>query len=154
VVRGPNLSDTMSRYLIRRIEESPSITFRPYTEIEAIEGNGSLERVRWRDSRTGESETRNIQHLFVMTGASPNTGWLNACVALDEKQFIKTGTDLAATDLETAEWPLRRAPNLLETSRPGVFAVGDVRAGSVKRVASAVGEGSIAIQLVHRFLTE
>ncbi len=154
VVRGPNLSDTMSRYLIRRIEESPSITFRPFTEVEAIDGNGNLEHVRWRDSRTGESETRDIQHLFLMTGACPNTAWLNGCVALDDKKFIKTGTDLAPEDLASAKWPLRRAPNLLETSRPGVFAVGDVRAGSVKRVASAVGEGSIAIQLVHRFLTE
>jgi thioredoxin reductase (NADPH) len=154
VVRGPNLSDTMSRYLIRRIEDSPSITFRPYTEVEAIDGNGNLEHVRWRDSRTGESETRDIRHLFLMTGASPNTAWLGDCVKLDEKQFIKTGADLAPEDLESAKWPLRRAPNLLETSRPGVFAVGDVRAGSVKRVASAVGEGSIAIQLVHRFLTE
>ena len=154
LVRGPGLSDTMSRYLIRRIEESPLITFRPFTEVEAFEGDVSLERVRWKDSRTGESKTCNIQHLFLMTGACPNTAWLDGCVALDEKQFVKTGMDLAPEDLAAAKWPLRRAPNLLETSLPGVFAVGDVRAGSVKRVASAVGEGSIAIQLVHRFLAE
>jgi thioredoxin reductase (NADPH) len=154
LVRGPGLSDTMSRYLIRRIEESPAITFRPYTEVEALEGGVSLERVRWKDSRTSESKTCDIQHLFLMTGASPNTAWLDGCVALDDRLFIKTGMDLASEDLDAAKWPLRRAPNLLESSLPGVFAVGDVRAGSVKRVASAVGEGSIAIQLVHRFLAE
>jgi len=89
----------------------------------------------------------------MMTGAVPNTAWLSGCVALDDKGFIKTGPALSADDLTAANWPLSRPPFLLETSRPGVFAVGDVRAGSVKRVASAVGEGSIAVTFVHRMLT-
>jgi thioredoxin reductase (NADPH) len=89
-----------------------------------------------------------------MTGAVPNTAWLDGCIALDEKGFIKTGSDLSQADLVRARWPLARAPHLLETSLPGVFAVGDVRGGSIKRVASAVGEGSIAISFVHRALAE
>ena len=89
-----------------------------------------------------------------MTGANPNTGWLNGCVALDNKGFIKTGTDLSSEDLTSAHWPLTRRPYLLESSVPGVFAAGDVRGGNVKRVASAVGEGSIAISFVHQILRE
>ncbi len=154
LVRGPGLVDSMSRYLIRRIEECSTITLRPFTQIEALEGGEHLERVRWRNSQTGESEVRDLRHVFLMTGASPNTDWLNGCVALDESHFIKTGSDLQAEDLGAAKWPLRRTPYLLETSLPKVFAVGDVRSGSVKRVASAVGEGSIAIQLVHKVLAE
>ena len=103
---------------------------------------------------TGDVETRNIRHVFVMTGASPTTAWLRGCVTLDPKGFIKTGPDLLPEDLTTAKWPLARPPHLLETSLPGVFAVGDVRGGSVKRVASAVGEGSIAVAFVHRALAE
>ena len=148
LVRGPGLADTMSRYLISRIEACPEITLRAWTEIETLEGNGHLERVRWRQTQTGAAETREIQHLFLMTGACPNTAWLQGCLALDNKQFIKTGADLGG------DWPLRRAPHLLETSLPGVFAVGDIRAGSVKRVASAVGEGSMAVQFVHKVLAE
>ena len=148
LVRGPGLSDTMSRYLISRIEACSDITLRPYTEIEALEGGDQLERIRWRDSQTGATETRAIQHLFLMTGACPNTGWLQGCLALDGKQFIKTGSQL------DGDWPLSRAPHMLETSRPGVFAVGDIRSGSIKRVASAVGEGSMAVQFVHQVLAE
>jgi thioredoxin reductase (NADPH) len=154
LVRGRGLSETMSRYLIRRIEESPSITLRPYTEVEAIEGNGHLENIRWRNSKTSEVEVRGIHHLYLMTGASPNTAWLQGCVALDGNQFVKTGADLDTDDLSRARWPLRRLPFLLETSLPRVFAVGDVRSGSVKRVASAVGEGSIAVQFIHKVLAE
>jgi thioredoxin reductase (NADPH) len=148
LVRGPGLAETMSRYLIARIESSRNITFKPWTEIEALAGGARLEAVRWRDSKTGTSELRQIQHLFLMTGACPNTTWLRGCVALDSKQFIKTGADVGP------EWPLQRAPYLLETSLPGVFAVGDVRAGSLKRVAAAVGEGSMAVQFVHKVLGE
>ena len=108
----------------------------------------------WRDARTGEVETHTIRHLFTMAGAIPNTRWLDGCVALDQKGFIKTGADLTQEDLEGASWRLPRAPYLLETSLPGVFAVGDVRSGNLKRVASAVGEGSIAVSLVHRVLQE
>jgi thioredoxin reductase (NADPH) len=154
LVRGKGLSDTMSRYLIRRIEDNPQITLLPYTEVQSIEGEECLQRVTWRNSQTGETETRPIGHLFLMTGAVPNTGWLDGCVALDDKQFVKTGTDLGPGELQEHNWPLRRSPYLLETTLPRVFAVGDVRAGSVKRVASAVGEGSIAVQFVHRALAE
>jgi len=152
LVRGRGLCDTMSRYLIRRIVDSPMITLRPFTEITAIEGNGHLEEVSWRDAKTNVSELHAIHHLFLMTGAAPNTAWLDGCVVLDEKKFVKTGPDLTAEDLAAAQWPMKRAPYLLETSVPRVFAVGDVRSGSVKRVASAVGEGSIAVQLLHHVL--
>lgn len=154
LVRSDGLADTMSRYLIRRIEDSPAITLRTRAEITALEGNGHLERVCWHDHRTGEAETRDIRHVFLMMGAAPSTQWLDGCLALDAKGFIKTGPDLSREDLDTAEWPLPRTPYLLETSLPGVFAVGDVRGGSIKRVASAVGEGSIAISFVHRVIRE
>ena len=154
LVRSGGLVETMSRYLIRRIEDNPAIELRTHTEIEAVEGNGHLERVRWRNKQDGGIETRDIRHVFVMTGADPCTGWLAGCVALDAKGFIKTGPDLSPEDLAAAHWPLGRLPYLLETSLPGVFAVGDVRGGNIKRVASAVGEGSIAVAFVHRVLHE
>ena len=154
LVRADGLSQTMSRYLIRRIEENPRIQLRTCTEIVALEGSAHLERVQWRHKRTGATETRDIRHVFVMTGATPSTAWLQGCVALDEKGFIKTGSSLSPEELSAAHWPLTRPPHLLETSLPGVFAVGDVRAGSMKRVASAVGEGSTAISLVHQVLHE
>jgi thioredoxin reductase (NADPH) len=148
LVRGPGLAETMSRYLIARIEASRDITLKEWTEIEALDGDGHLERLRWRNVKSGASDTHNIRHLFLMTGADPNTAWLQGCMALDTKQFIKTGPDLGA------DWTWPRAPYLLESSLPGVFAVGDVRAGSMKRVAAAVGEGSMAVQFVHRVLAE
>lgn len=154
VVRSTGLAETMSRYLIRRIEETPNITLLPQTEITALEGNGHLERVTWRNNQTGRTDEKNIRHIFVMTGAVPNTGWLNACVTLDGKGFIKTGPDLSAEELHTAQWPLPRRPYLLETSLPGVFAAGDVRGSNIKRVASAVGEGSITISFVHQLLRD
>ena len=153
LVRAAGLAETMSRYLIRRIEENPGIIIRAKTEIVALEGSDHLERVRWRNDR-GNIEMHGIGHVFLMTGAVPATRWLNGCVALDEKNFIKTGPDLSQGDLTAAHWPLPRAPYLLETSLPGVFAVGDVRGGNIKRVASAVGEGSISISFVHRTLRE
>jgi thioredoxin reductase (NADPH) len=152
LVRGRGLADTMSRYLIRRIEDSPAITVRTRTEIVAVEGNGHLERVHCSGGATGTTETRDIRHVFMMTGAVPNTGWVDGCLVLDDKGFIKTGADLSPEDLAVAGWPLSRAPYLLETSRAGVFAVGDVRGGNIKRVASAVGEGSIAVAFVHQVL--
>ena len=153
MVRGPGLSDTMSRYLVRRIEETPNIELKTNTRIVALEGTDSLERVTWEDA-AGKPTTAPIRHVFMMTGANPNTGWLKGCVALDEKGFVKAGQDLSPSDLSASGWPLRRPPLLFETSQPGVFAVGDVRAGSVKRVAAAVGEGSVCIQLVHKVLAE
>ena len=154
LVRGPSLADTMSRYLIRRIEENPAIVLRTRAALVALDGNGRLERVRWRDERTGELETHDIGHVFIMTGAVPNTAWLHGCIALDEKGFVKTGPDLSPDELAKSKWPLARPPYLLETSRPGIFAVGDVRGGNVKRVASAVGEGSIAVAFVHQVLRQ
>jgi thioredoxin reductase (NADPH) len=154
LVRSASLVDKMSRYLIRRIEETPNIVFRPYTEIIALQGDDHLESVRWRNNQTGLTECHNIRHVFLMTGADPNTDWLDGCIALDSKGFIKTGLDLLPENLSTTHWPLARKPYLLEASLPGVFAVGDVRGGSIKRVASAVGEGSIAISFVHKVLQE
>ena len=154
VVRSDGLADTMSRYLIRRIEETPNITVLPHTEIVALDGAEHLGRVSWRNGQSGETIEKSIAHLFVMTGAIPNTTWLEGCVVLDAKGFIKTGFDLSADELRASNWPLARRPYLLETSLPGVFAAGDVRGGNVKRVASAVGEGSIAIPLVHQLLRE
>lgn len=144
----------MSRYLIRRIEECPTIDLRTDTEVTTLEGTDHLERVRWRNSKTGNVETQSIGYLFSMTGAVPNSSWLEGCVACDSGGFIKTGTDLSQEDLAHAHWPLTREPHLLETSLPGVFAVGDVRGGNLKRVASAVGEGSIVVFFVHRLLSE
>ena len=154
LVRSAGLAASMSRYLIRRIEESPNVIVQPHTEIVALEGNHHLESVRWRNSQTGQTEENKIRHVFVMTGADPNTGWLNGCIVLDAKGFINTGPDLSSENLSAAGWSLKRQPYLLETSLPGVFAAGDVRGGSIKRVASAVGEGSTAISFVHKVIQE
>ncbi len=155
LVRSGGLANSMSRYLIRRIEETPNITLYPHTEIIALEGEDDhLQSIVWQNNQTGQTEAHDINHVFIMAGATPNTRWLDGCVALDSKGFIKTGRDLLVEDLNTAGWPLARQPYLLETSLPGVFAVGDVRGGSIKRVASAVGEGSIAISFVHQVLQE
>lgn len=154
LVRKPGLAETMSRYLIRRIEDSPKIELRTRTEIVGLDGEQRLERVRLKHQETGAEETHDIGHVFLMTGAKPSTEWLEGCVARDAKGFIKTGTNLSREDLRDARWPLARPPHLLETNLPGVFAVGDVRSGSIKRVASAVGEGSIAVSFVHQVLQE
>jgi thioredoxin reductase (NADPH) len=153
LVRSDGLAESMSRYLIRRIEENPSIVLHTRTEMVRLEGNGHLQQVSWRN-QANELETHDIRHVFVMAGAIPNTGWLQGCVALDGKGFVRTGADLSPAELTEAKWPRARAPYLLETTLPGVFAIGDVRCGNVKRVASAVGEGSIAISFVHRALHE
>ena len=154
LVRAAGLASTMSRYLVRRIEETPNIELHSNAEVVALDGNNHLEHVSWRNNQTGETESHNIAHLFSMTGAVPNSAWLDGCVACDQAGFIKTGLDLTIEDLAKAEWPLSRPPYLLESNLPGVFAVGDIRAGNVKRVASAVGEGSIAVSFVHQVLAE
>ena len=154
LVRSDGLAERMSRYLIRRIEESPTIQLLTNTEVISLEGNDQLERIQWRNNTSGKVETHNVGALFSMTGAIPNSSWLEGCVACDSGGFIKTGSDISNEDLSRANWPLARVPYLLETSLPGVFAVGDVRAGNVKRVASAVGEGSIAVSFVHQILSE
>jgi len=154
LVRSGSLADTMSRYLVKRIEDNPQIELVLNTQITAADGDGRLNRLEWQNMTTGVTTVRDVKHLFVMTGADPCTGWLGRCIALDANGFIKTGPDLSPEDLAEARWPLARHPHLLETSLPGVFAVGDVRAGNIKRVASAVGEGSIAVAFVHRALHE
>jgi thioredoxin reductase (NADPH) len=154
LVRGATLSDSMSRYLIQRIESTPNVVLHTRTKVEALEGEKGLERVIWRHLDSGERETHQIRNLFLMTGADPNTDWLAGCLRLDDKKFVKTGADLLPEDLTGGSWSLPRRPYLMETSIPGVFCVGDARSSSVKRVASAVGEGSISIQLVHRALAE
>jgi len=165
IVRAGGLAASMSRYLIRRIEETPDITLHVNTEITALEGKGRLERVTWRTGPDGKPEVHDIRHVFLMTGAIPNTEWLQGCVALDEKGFVRTGPDLHVADSSPGAdaeedsgaadgWPLARPPLHLETTIPGIFAVGDVRCGSAKRVAAAVGEGSVCVQLIHRLLSE
>lgn len=153
LVRSGQLSDTMSRYLVQRIEENPNIELHYHTEIVGLEGDSHLERVTWKDKPSGETSVHDVHHVFIMAGASPRTEWLRGCLALDSRGFIVTGRDLDAVT-ESPVWSLSRPPQMLETSLPGVFAVGDVRAGNVKRVASAVGEGAIAVHLVHRVLAE
>ncbi|MEM8865600.1 MAG: NAD(P)/FAD-dependent oxidoreductase, partial [Planctomycetota bacterium] len=148
LVRGEGLAASMSEYLIRRIDASDSITLHCQTAIVRLDGDDSLQHVTWRNRETGEESTHPICHVFTMIGAVPNTKWLGDCVLQDEKGFVCTGQPVADSD----EWPLERAPEPFETTLPGVFAIGDVRATSVKRVASAVGEGSICVQFVHRTL--
>ena len=152
LVRTNRLSETMSRYLVQRIEEIPKIDVHYCTEVDALEGDTHLESVTWH-AKGGATESHPIRHVFIMAGASPHTDWLRGWLALDDKGFILTGRDLDPMPKEFG-WMLDRRPQMLETSLPGVFAVGDVRANSVKRVASAVGEGAIAVSLVHRTLAE
>lgn len=154
LVRRPDLSSSMSRYLIRRIEETSNITLHGSTRVIGLHGDDSLEHVTWRHEPTGDTTERAIRHVFMMTGARPRTEWLRGCVALDEKGFVRTGHDLSEEILARAGWRLARQPYIFETSRPRVFAIGDARANSVKRVASAVGEGAICTQLVHYALAE
>src|SRR3989475_2068977 len=138
LVRSDGLAKTMSRYLIRRIEETPNIELHTNTEVVALEGNDHLERVQWRNNQNGRTEPRNTAHLLSMTGAVPNSAWLGGCVACDAAGFIKTGLNLTTEDLAKAKWPLNRQPYLLETTLPGVFAVGDIRGGNFKRGACSV----------------
>ena len=155
LVRGKTLSETMSRYLTQRIVQHPVIELHLESELLSLDGDSHLERVTWLDRSSGERVRREIRHVFVMAGASPHSDWLRGCVALDEQGFILTGRDLDPILANTPrEWPLGRPPQMLETSLPAVYAVGDIRSGNVKRVASAVGEGAISIHLVHRALAE
>jgi thioredoxin reductase (NADPH) len=155
LIRGVELSNTMSRYLIHRLTENPKIELHYNTEITTLEGRDHLERITIMNKATGHDTTLAIPHVFLMTGASPHTDWLRGCLALDDKGFVLTGRDLdGVVCTECPPWPLSRPPQMLETSLPGVFAVGDVRSGNVKRVASAVGEGAISIHMVHRALAE
>jgi thioredoxin reductase (NADPH) len=152
LVRAPSLRKSMSHYLVEQIERIPNITVRTCTEIAEAHGDGHLEQLTLRDRNTGATEVVDAQWLFVFIGAAPLTGWLEGVVHRDERGFVLAGPDLAAGGEQVAGWPLDRAPYHLETSVPGIFAAGDVRAESAKRVASAVGEGAMAVMLVHRYL--
>ncbi len=154
LVRSNELAQSMSNYLIRRIEDNKKITAHMNTEIVKLEGNDRLDKVQWRNNLSGEIETHNIGHVFVMTGASPNADWLKDCIVLDKQGFIKTGPELSREDLTGSQWSLDRSPYFLETSLPGVFATGDVRSKNIKRVAAAVGEGSSTVFFVHQVLQE
>ncbi len=142
LVRREGLAATMSDYLVQRINQSERITLHPFTEIVRLEGELGLSHVTWRNRRTGEEEQRPVRNLFVMIGAEPNTGWLRDCLPLDNKGFVVTGRDQTGMAL----------PSPYATTKPGIFAVGDVRAGSVKRVASGVGEGAVVVAAVHQYL--
>jgi thioredoxin reductase (NADPH) len=152
LVRSGKLSESMSQYLIARIEAHPRIEIHYLTQIVAVTGTAHLESIEWKDDSLGLEITMPIRHVFVMAGAAPRTEWLEDSFVLDQKGFVVTGPDLVG--YKDSQWPLSRSPLLLETSVPGIFAVGDTRAGSIKRVASAVGEGAMAVHLVHRFLAE
>jgi thioredoxin reductase (NADPH) len=147
LVRRADLTETMSRYLIDEIDQSDNIVVRPYTEVCGGRGDGALEAIELRDCRTGETETVPAAALFVMIGAQPHTSWLPETVCRDQWGYLLTGPDVSEAD-----WPLERKRLMLETSLPGVFAVGDARRGSTKRVASAVGEGSVVIEQVHQLV--
>jgi thioredoxin reductase (NADPH) len=154
MVRGDGLAASMSQYLIRRIERTPNIDLLTHMEVEALEGDDRIDCIQARNNKTGDVPRLPASHLFLFIGAAPATGFLDPAVALDEKGFVRTGDALDDTDLQRAAWPLERKPYHLETSCPGIFAVGDVRSGSVKRVASAVGDGSVCISFVHKALDE
>jgi thioredoxin reductase (NADPH) len=151
LVRGKGLAESMSHYLIQRIGSTRNITLHTGTEIVELTGEGALERIKWREQGKPPEEYA-IAHVFLFLGAEPNTGWLNDCILLDRQGFVVTGTALLQADAAGPRWALQRPPSAFETSHPGIFAVGDVRSGSVKRVASAVGEGSAAVQSLHAFL--
>ncbi|MEU6019325.1 FAD-dependent oxidoreductase [Streptomyces sp. NPDC047515] len=150
LIRGPGLAESMSRYLEDRIEASDRILVHPHTELTGLDGDEHLSRVRWADNQTGAMETRTIANVFLMLGAIPNTDWLRGCLETDHRGFVRVGTDVTDRRMYADD----AQPAGLETSLPGVFAVGDVRAGSVKRVASAVGEGSVVVSAVHHALAD
>ena len=150
VVRRESLRDTMSRYLIDQIETTPNIRLRPRTELERVDGNGHVERVVLKQE-SGASAAEDVDAVFVFIGTKPRSEWLPAAVLRDSKGFVLTGRDLATSAAFARTWKERRTPLLLETSAPGVFAAGDVRAGAMNRVASAVGEGAIAVRSVHEY---
>lgn len=153
LVRARGLNDTMSQYLIQRIVQTPNITVHVNTEITSLEGSKRLERVTWQSAGDGYSQANAIGHVFLMMGAIPCSEWLRGCVALDEKGFVRTGPDVQQEELQSETWTEARRPSFFETNAPGIFAVGDVRSGSIKRVAAAVGEGSACVQHVHRVLS-
>jgi thioredoxin reductase (NADPH) len=151
VVRRESLRDTMSRYLVEQIEKTPNIRLRTRTELEGVEGSGCVERVALK-ADVGASELEDMDAVFVFIGAKPRSEWLPADVLRDSGGFVITGRDLSADAAYPRIWKERREPMSLETSAPGVFAAGDIRAGAMNRVASAVGEGSMVVRFVHEYL--
>ena len=152
LVRGPSLSATMSQYLINNIGQTPNINVVPFTQVLEAHGSERLETLTLANAETGETQTVPASALFIFIGAQPHTDWLGGLLERDEKGFILAGPDLIRDGKRPKGWALDRDPYLLEASVPGIFAVGDVRYRSVKRVASAVGEGSMAVQFVHQYL--
>ena len=152
LVRGPSLEKSMSYYLIRQIAEVPNITVRTCTEVVAASGEDHLERLTLRSTASGDTESVDAQLLFLFIGAAPLTDWLDEVVVRDERGFVVSGPDLSVGGERPRGWELDRLPYHLETSVPGVFVAGDARSESAKRVASAVGEGALAVMLVHRYL--
>jgi thioredoxin reductase (NADPH) len=152
LLRGGDLAAGMSRYLVDQVEATPSIELHLHTEIRELHGNGSLEKITVEDTRAGTKRTADARAVFVFIGADPCTAGFSDALAIDEDGFVLTGQDLQLTHLDPSGDGRERPPFPLETSRPGVFAVGDVRSGSIKRVASAVGEGAMAVRLIHQYL--
>jgi thioredoxin reductase (NADPH) len=152
VVRRDSLKDTMSQYLIDQIEKTPNIHLRALTEIERVEGDGHVERISLKNAADGSIGVENADALFVFIGTKPLSEWLPAGVLKDAKGFVLTGRDLVANNAFAKVWKEKREPWSLETSVPGVFAAGDIRAGAMNRVASAVAEGSMVVRFVHEYL--
>jgi thioredoxin reductase (NADPH) len=154
LVRGPSLAATMSQYLIDQIVQTPNIQIEVNTQVVEVHGEGRLAEISLHCHQSGETTRIPATALFIFIGAEPRTEWLNGTLERDPKGFILTGTDLLKDGKPPKDWALDRDPYLLETSIPGVFAAGDVRCGSAKRVASGVGEGSVAVQFVHQYLSK
>jgi thioredoxin reductase (NADPH) len=152
LLRGGDLAAGMSRYLVDQVQATPSIEVHLHTEVRDLHGDGALEAITVEQTSAGTTRAVDTRALFVFIGADPCTGWLGHALAIEQDGFVLTGQDLQLTHLDPADDGRQRAPLPLETSRPGVFAVGDVRSGSIKRVASAVGEGAMAVRLVHQYL--
>jgi thioredoxin reductase (NADPH) len=153
-IRKDDLTSTMSAYLINQIEQTPNIQLLSNTEIVEAAGHNCLERLTLINLKTQQQTTYNASALYIFIGAKPYTGWIHLDIIKNDKEFIETGRDLATYDSYPKVWKLKRDPYLLETSCAGIFAAGDVRAGAMNRVASAVGEGSMAISFVHKYLAE
>jgi thioredoxin reductase (NADPH) len=154
LVRGESLTKSMSQYLIEQIESTPNIAVRTHCSVVEVDGKNSLEKMVILDSQTGTQETVPATSLFIFIGAMPQTDWLDGIVERDKQGFILAGMDLLRNRQRPKGWILDRDPFLLESSIPGIFVAGDVRYGSVKRVASGVGEGAIAVQFIHRYLSK
>jgi thioredoxin reductase (NADPH) len=154
LVRGDSLTKSMSQYLIDQIESTENIKVLVNTEVIEVKGDTNLEAITLLHNDTKETETVAATSLFIFIGAQPQTNWLDGVIARDERGYILAGADLKQNKERPRGWHLQRDPFLLETSVPGIFVAGDVRHNSIKRVASSVGEGSIAIMFVHRYLAE